>query len=654
MHSTSDNTPAILAPAGNRAAFLAALAAGADAIYCGLKSMSARMEAKNFSLDEMALLVGLAHDRGVKVYVTMNTLVKPDEVDRAGQLIDGLARHVRPDALIVQDLGVVALARQAGFEGEVHLSTLANVSFPRAVGFVARHLPVCRVVVPRELSIDEIKSMAAACPKHMDLEAFIHGALCYGVSGRCYWSSYMGGKSGLRGRCVQPCRRHYRQGAQTGRAFSCQDFSVDVLVNILGQVKKVAAWKIEGRKKGPHYVFYTVSAYRLLRDQGQDTQSKRDALDLLAQSLGREASHYNFLPQRPQKPINTGRQTASGMFMGKVQGPAKNPWVVVRQALLPGDVLRVGYEDEPGHAICRVGRHVPPKGRFPLKLGGSKNLRSGAPVFLTDRREKALEVMLDEIERDAPAVKSVAPSGFKACLPRPLEKKGRPAEIQVRRLPTRGTGPSGIWLSENAVANIGKAAAGGLWIWLPPVVWPDDEARVAGLVSQSLARGVRRFVLNQPWQMVLFNRPQGLDLWAGPFCNAANALGLETLKRLGMNGAFVSPELGETDILMLCRQRPLPLGIVLSGFWPLCVSRTLADGMRLREPFTSPRGEMAWVDQHGPDYWIYPNWKLDLTEKRKRLQEAGIELFVHLEEPVPKSVTIKKRPGLWNWAIGLK
>ena len=86
-----------------------------------------------------------------------------------------------------------------------------------------------------------------------------------------------------------------------------------------------ALHSIEGRKKGPHYVFYTVSAYRLLRDQGHDARAKRDALDLLAQNLGREATHYQFLPQRPQKPINTRRQTASGLFMGKVQGPAKNP-----------------------------------------------------------------------------------------------------------------------------------------------------------------------------------------------------------------------------------------------------------------------------------------------------------------------------------------
>jgi putative protease len=651
-----DHQAAILAPAGNRASFLAALAAGADAVYCGLKSMSARMEAKNFSLAELAQLVGLAHDRGVKVYVAINALLKPDELDRTGQLIDDLQRHVHPDALIVQDLGVLALARQVGFDGEIHLSTLANVTFPKALGFVARELAVDLAVVPRELSIDEIRAMADACPKSLGLEAFIHGALCYGVSGRCYWSSYMGGKSGLRGRCVQPCRRHYRQDGKSARAFSCQDFSVDVLVKILGQVKKVLAWKIEGRKKGPHYVYYTVTAYRMLRDQGGDARIKRDALDLLAQSLGREATHYQFLPQRPQKPIDTRRQTASGLFMGKVQGPPKNPWVVVRQALLPGDVLRVGYEDEAGHTICRVTRFVPKKGRYPLNLGGKKAPSPGAPVFLTDRREKALETMMADVETTAAPPAPIISRRFTAKLPGPVADSGRTVEVRVSRLPARASGRNlvGMWLSEATAANIGRSAATDLWIWLPPVVWPDDEARVAGLLRLCLENGARQFVLNMPWQMALFNRPEGLSLWAGPFCNSANALCLEMLKTLGFAGAFVSPELGESDILTLCRQSPLPLGIVLSGNWPLCISRTLADDMRLREPFDSPRGEQAWVDRHGPDYWTFPNWRLDITEKRTTLVQAGLRMFAHLDEPVPPAVTIKNRPGLWNWKIGLQ
>lgn len=656
MASTSPHHPAILAPAGNRAAFLAAIAAGADAVYCGLKSMSARMEAKNFSMQELVQLAGLARLRGVKVYVALNSLLKPDELEQAGRLIDTLQRQVKPDALIVQDLGVIALARQAGYAGEIHLSTLANVSFPRALGFIARRLPIDRVVVPRELSIDEIRAMADACPQAVALEVFIHGALCYGVSGRCYWSSFLGGKSGLRGRCVQPCRRRYRQGQAMTRSFSCQDFSVDVLVKILMQIPKVLAWKIEGRKKGPHYVYYSASAYRMLRDRGSDNQAKRDALDLLGLSLGRQGTRYRFLPQRPQNPVDRRRQTASGLYLGTVQGPVKNPWVVVREALLPGDVLRVGSEDDAGHGLYRVTRFVPKKGRYPMRLGGGRPPSPGMSVFLIDRREKALEQKMANLEAAASALTPIQPSRFSVQLPRPVKIAGPDLEMRVRRTCLRAGGRhvAGVWLAESTAAGIDRAVAADLWVWLPPVLWPDDEARMAGLLRQSLEKGVRRFVLNIPWQMGLFNRLQGLTLWAGPFCNAANALSLEILKTLGFAGVVLSPELGETDILALCRQSPLPLGMVLSGHWPLCISRTLADGVSLRRPFDSPRGEQAWVEQYGSDYWIFPNWKLDLTAKRAALGRAGIRMFAHLEEPVPEAVTLKKRPGLWNWKIGLQ
>jgi putative protease len=264
--------------------------------------------------------------------------------------------------------------------------------------------------------------------------------------------------------------------------------------------------------------------------------------------------------------------------------------------------------------------------------------------------------MIAEVETAAPPLKTIAASAFRAVLPPPIEKSGRCIDVRVSRTPAKPSGSNmvGVWLSETTLANLSKSAAANVWIWLPPVIWPDDEARVASLLSQSLKRGARRFVLNSPWQMGLFNRPEGLILWAGPFCNAANALCLETFKKMGFAGSFLSPELGEADLLTLCRQRPLPLGMVLSGHWPLCISRTIAEETKLRVPFDSPRGEQAWVERYGPDYWVFPNWRLDLTEHKEKLKRAGVRMFAHLEEPVPKRVSIKKRPGLWNWKIGLR
>jgi len=132
------NPPAILAPAGNKASFLAALAAGADEIYCGLKQFSARMEAKNFSLEELSALTRLAHDKGTKVHVAINSLLKTEELDRAGTFLKQLDRWVKPDALIIQDLSLLQLARQTGFSGKLHLSTLSNVSFASALELVKK------------------------------------------------------------------------------------------------------------------------------------------------------------------------------------------------------------------------------------------------------------------------------------------------------------------------------------------------------------------------------------------------------------------------------------------------------------------------------------------------------------------------------------
>jgi putative protease len=106
--------------------------------------------------------------------------------------------------------------------------------------------------------------------------------------------------------------------------------------------------------------------------------------------------------------------------------------------------------------------------------------------------------------------------------------------------------------------------------------------------------------------------------------------------------------------LRLPQQSPIPLGIVIAGNWPLCVARSITPGIQLDKPFSSPKGEQAWATRYGSDYWVYPNWKLDLQTHKKMLQKAGYALFVNLFEPVPKKVKLKKRPGVWNWKTKLK
>ncbi len=649
--------PLILAPAGSKASFLAALAAGADAVYCGLKAFSARMGTKNFSVKELAPLARLARSKGVKVYVAFNSLLKPDDLDEAGRLLEQLTRWVRPDAIIIQDLSLIQLARQTGFSGGLHLSTLSNVSIPAALRLARKTLGVDRIVIPRELNIDEIKAMALACPKGLDLEVFIHGALCYGISGRCYWSSYFGGKSGLRGRCVQPCRRVYAQKEQRKRFFSCQDLSLDVLVKVLLPISQVKAWKIEGRKKGPHYVYYTVKAYQILRDQGTDPKMKKAALSLLSRALGRPGTHYNFLPQRPQNPVNIDGQTGSGFLVGRVKGTKEKPFLTPREELLPGDVLRLGYEDEPWHGVKTVNTYISKKGRLYLKTSEKRNPKKGTPVFLTGRREKALEERLTKFENDliqTPGVK-VPSSRFIARLPRRFKKRAAVTDLHVFRElgKTKPGVKTGLWLSNQAIKKFPKNLGPRLWWWLPPAVWPEEVKKLQALVDLSLKKGGRNFVLNAPWQRAFFRGTKGFNLWAGPFCNISNALAISSLASLDFTGVIVSPELGGEDYLKLPKRSPLQLGIVISGNWPLCVSRILSGHLKTCKPFVSPKGEEAWAKQYGSEYWVYPNWQLDIREKRKELEKAGYILFVHLFEPLPIGVSLKKRPGMWNWDLNL-
>ncbi len=666
-------SPLILAPAGNKASFLAALAAGADAVYCGLKSFSARMDAENFSIKELIPLVQMARNRGTKVYLALNSFLKPRDLDPAGKLLKNLARRVKPDALIIQDLALGQLARQTGFSGELHLSTLANVSFPAALPSLKKKFSIDRVVIPRELTIDEIKAMSGACPGDLGLELFVHGALCYGVSGRCYWSSYLGGKSGLRGRCVQPCRRLYRQFEQTKRYFSCLDLGIDVLTKVLLSIPEIRAWKIEGRKKGPHYVYHTVRAYRILRDQRQDPQMKKTALHFLAWALGRPTTHYNFLPQRPQIPIDTGKPTGSGLVIGMLKGNSSKPYLIPKEQLWPGDLLRIGYEDDPWHSVVKVGRSVPKKGRFYLQPVAVKGSLTKIPVFLIDRREAALDEMISKLESELKAVaESNMPDAsyiFKARLPAPCQTQA-PFEMVVSRKPDReksghktrlpSGGQVGCWLSPEVCKSISTGLLSKLWWWLPPVIWPENENLYLEMINLICKQGAINFVLNAPWQIAFFqsfscNRKIGmrLKLWAGPFCNLTNALAIDNLARAGFSGAIISPELGRDDYLLLPQHSPLPLGIVISGNWPLCISRTLAPDITTEHPFTSPKGERAWVTKNDSDFWVYPNWKLDLNANKNTLQKAGYSMFVHLIEPLPRDVKMKKRPGLWNWQVGL-
>ncbi|MDQ7836675.1 MAG: U32 family peptidase [Humidesulfovibrio sp.] len=657
-----------MAPAGDRASFLAAVAAGADAVYLGLKHFSARMQAKNFGLGELATLVDFAHERGVRVYVAMNVLLKPGDAQAASGLIERLALMVKPDALIVQDLGLISLARQAGFEGEIHISTLANATHPAALN-VAKALGATRVVLPRELDLDEIKLMAESCPEGVELELFVHGALCHCVSGRCWWSSFFGGKSGLRGRCVQPCRRLYRQGGAKGkpeRLFSCQDLSLDVVTKPLLNVPKVSSWKIEGRKKGPHYVYYVVSAYRMLRDNPNDATARKSAYSLLEQALGRPGTHGRFLPQRPFPPVRPSQETASGFLVGQVKKDSGNKsYIQTRMDLLPGDLLRLGCEDDAWHQTMPLRRRIPKGGRLDVPRHPSGHLPPAkAPVFLIDRREPELMRILADLEKELSARKTPSEKEASTVTPTVFEPPTRHLRLDMgvyRAMPKgaaksagkgRG-GDTGVWLERSSLLDVPRPVTPRVWWWLPPVIWPGEEERYRNLLAEARERGAKMFVLNSPWQVGLFENKEGVRLVGGPFCNLASADTAAQYAELGMEAAFVSPELSGEELLSLPRKSPIPLGIVLGGFWPLGITRILAEEVRVEEPILSPRGEVAWVRKFGSNHWIFPGWELDLAAHRRELEQAGYETFATLREYWPKFLDQNTRTSVFNWDQGL-
>jgi len=647
------NIPQILAPAGDKNSFLAAVAAGADAIYCGLKIFSARMEADNFSIEELSRLTELAKSRNINVYIAFNSIIKESEQEKVYKILVKLIRYVDFDALIVQDLAMIPLAKKAGFKKELHLSTLGNCTFSSGLK-TARQFGFKKVVLPREFTIDEIKNVAQNVPEDIELEVFIHGALCYSISGRCYWSSWFGGKSSLRGRCVQPCRRVYEQKGQKKRHFSCMDFSADVLAKILKQIPEISTWKIEGRKKSPHYVYYTVKAYKLLRD---DPKNKKQALSYLDYAMGREFSHYNLLSQRKINPLDHSSETGSGLFAGRIQNPAA-PFFTAREALFPSDLLRIGFEDEPSHDIQKVTRAVPKKGKFYLGKKAGSRFRKGTPVYIIDRRGSELVTLIKDldIELNSLGKKSIRP--FRNESDRPFSRKKISSKIKIRDLIlSRGriqknsrSSDSGVWISARGYS---VPPSSRNWLWLDPLLFPEEEKTCVNYIAAAVKKGAKNFVLNAVWQLSLFKNPRKLNIWAGPFCNICNSQTINSLKHYGFSGAIVSPELDQETFCALPKESELPLGAVIYGNWPLGISRIISNDLKLNQAFTSPMGETAWISKHNNNYLVFPNWTLDLNTKKEQLKKAGFSLFVSIHENIPKGIKMKSRQGLWNWNLKL-
>ncbi|MDR4509078.1 MAG: U32 family peptidase [Candidatus Brocadiaceae bacterium] len=281
--------PELLSPAGTMECFFAAIENGADAVYFGLKHFSARAGAQNFTLEEASRAIAYAHERSVNVYIALNTLCKTRELARITNYLVEL-EDLQPDALIIQDLGLLHLIETQFSDFQLHASTqMAIHNLSGAIQL--KEMGFQRVVLARELSIDEIRKITLSAP--LEIEVFIHGALCYSYSGLCLFSSMMGGRSANRGLCAQPCRKFYTtQEGHEGHLFSMKDLQTLLYGKELINAG-IHSLKIEGRMKSSTYVAVVTNAYRMAIDGKLD--DPEEVIHRVQTVFSRETTHaYPF------------------------------------------------------------------------------------------------------------------------------------------------------------------------------------------------------------------------------------------------------------------------------------------------------------------------------------------------------------------------
>ncbi|MCM1364788.1 MAG: U32 family peptidase [Faecalibacterium sp.] len=247
----------ILAPAGSFECVLAAVRCGADAVYLGMPGFNARRNAENFTVEELKKAIEYCHSVDVKVHVTLNTLVSDDEIPAVKETIKHVCQ-LGADVLILQDIGLAALVKESAPETERHASTQMSVQTPDGIKLL-EGWGFTTAVLPRELTKDEIINIRKSTD--IRLETFVHGALCMSVSGQCYLSAMLGGRSGNRGLCAQPCRLPFSAPGGTGHDLSLKDLS---LVDKIGELREIGvdSFKIEGRMKRPEYVAAAVTSVK--------------------------------------------------------------------------------------------------------------------------------------------------------------------------------------------------------------------------------------------------------------------------------------------------------------------------------------------------------------------------------------------------------
>ena len=429
--------PELLSPAGDMECFFAAVENGADAVYFGLKDFSARASADNFTIDDASKAIAYARKRSVKVYIAINTLIKTNELERVVDYLIALD-ELQPDALILQDMGLLYLIQSQFPHFQLHASTqmtihnLAGVKRLERMGFK-------RVVLSRELSIDEIKNISQNTS--MEVEVFVHGALCYSYSGLCFFSSMTGGRSGNRGRCAQPCRMYYKsQPDEGGYLFSMKDLRTLSQIQAL-MTAGIHSFKIEGRMKSPEYVAVVTHTYRQAIDG--KLKDEEAAIHLMNTVFSREAACSYLIKEngqrnsktadigavKPSDMINPSYPANIGSYAGEVI-KSGNGCVTIRAGAEIGvrDLLQVFENSAEEPALLHV-KSIKVDGRrvFGIKAGDiaivdtERQYKQGARIYLLSS-QKVKEIFAPKVPKKLATSK----------MPVDLEIKIRSDNIEIK------------------------------------------------------------------------------------------------------------------------------------------------------------------------------------------------------------------------------
>ena len=389
------NKTEILAPAGNTEAVKAAVNAYADAVYLGGSMFSARAFAGNFDEKELLDTIDYCHRFGVKVYMAINTLLKNEEIQRLPSYVEPYYRQ-GVDGIIVQDMGVVSVLGKSFPDLPLHGSTQLSVSSSQGVAFL-KSIGMTRFVPSRELSLSEITEIK----KNVDIEVetFVHGAMCYSYSGRCLMSSFAGGRSGNRGRCAQPCRKQYASNDVNEYMLSLKDMCMLKSLSRLIDAG-IDSFKIEGRMKKPEYVAATVTAYREVRDAylaGESVEKLAEEQEKKLLDIYNRGGFYSgyYYTSNGKKMLANSRPNHTGIKVGRVNAVEK-PYVDIKldENVSAGDVLEIRGRNGDVELTCNVAAKAGKNVR--LKAKSFRSIAKFNDVYRT-RNGKLLEDIQNNI-----------------------------------------------------------------------------------------------------------------------------------------------------------------------------------------------------------------------------------------------------------------